>query len=94
MSITNLVDCEVRSVIRFLKSKNIRPAETHRQLVEVYGEAVMDEGNVRKLCRLFNGGRTEMKDERDQDARLSSSGIHDNTRPHTAEKNDKVVGEI
>jgi hypothetical protein len=46
MSITNPADCEVRSVIRFLNAQNIRPAEIHRQRVEVYGEGVMNEGNA------------------------------------------------
>jgi hypothetical protein len=45
----------VRSVIRFLNAKNILAVEIHRQLLEVYGEVVMNEGDVRKWCRLFNG---------------------------------------
>jgi hypothetical protein len=63
MSITNPADCEVRSVIRFLNAKNTHPAEIHRQLVEVYGEGVMNEGNVRKWCCLDNGGRTDVHSE-------------------------------
>jgi hypothetical protein len=58
MLITNLADCEVYSVIQFLNMKNIRPAKIYCRLVEVYGEGVMNEGNVRKWCHLFNGGRT------------------------------------
>jgi hypothetical protein len=38
-------------------------AEIHRHLVKVYGEGVMNEGNVRKWCRLFNGGRTDVHNE-------------------------------
>jgi hypothetical protein len=53
MSISNPADCEVRSVIRFLNAKKVRPAEIHRQLVKVYGEGVMNDGNVRKWCRLL-----------------------------------------
>jgi hypothetical protein len=63
MSIANTADFEVRSVIRFLNAKNIRPAEIHHQLVEVYGEYAMNEGNVCKWCRLFNGGRTDVHSE-------------------------------
>jgi hypothetical protein len=63
MSITNPTDCEVRSVIRFLNAKNIRPAEVHHQLAKVYGEGVMNEGNVCKWCHLFNGGRTDVHNE-------------------------------
>jgi hypothetical protein len=32
--------------------------EIHRHIVEVYGEGAMNEGNVRKGCRLFKEGRT------------------------------------
>jgi hypothetical protein len=46
MSIANPAYCEVRSVIRFLNAKNSSPAEIYRQIVEVYGEGVMNEGNV------------------------------------------------
>jgi hypothetical protein len=35
----------------------------HRQLVEVYGEGVMNKGNVRKWSRLFTGGRTDVHNE-------------------------------
>jgi hypothetical protein len=48
MSITNPAECEVRSVIRFFNWKIIRPAEIYRKLVEVYGESVMNGGNVPK----------------------------------------------
>jgi hypothetical protein len=58
MSINNPANWEVRSMIRFLNAKNIRSAKVHRQLVEVHGEGVMNEGNVQKWCRLFNGGRS------------------------------------
>jgi hypothetical protein len=60
MSITNPADCEAHSVIRFLNTKNILPAEIYQQLVEVYGEGVMKEANGCKSCRLFNGGRTDV----------------------------------
>jgi hypothetical protein len=63
MSITNPANCEVRSVIRFLNVKNICPTEIHHQLVEFYGEGVMKEGNVRKWCHFFNGGRTDVHNE-------------------------------
>ncbi|XP_023219381.1 cullin-1-like [Centruroides sculpturatus] len=51
--------CEVRSVIQFLNTKNVKPVEIHRQLVEIYGENVM----VRKWVRQFNAGRTNVHDE-------------------------------
>jgi hypothetical protein len=40
-------------VIRFLNAKNVRPAEIHRHIVEVYGEGAMKAGSVREWCRLF-----------------------------------------
>jgi hypothetical protein len=36
-------DCEIRSVIRFLNAINMKPADNHRQICEVYSEnAVSD----------------------------------------------------
>jgi hypothetical protein len=38
-------DCEVQSVIRFLNARNVKPADIHRQICEVYGEnAMSDDG--------------------------------------------------
>ena len=55
--------CEVRAVIRFLNAKGVKPIEIHRQLTEGYGESCMDVKNVRKWCREFTAGRTEIHDE-------------------------------
>ena len=55
--------CEVRAVIRFLNAKDLQPIEIHRQLTEVYGESCMDVKNLRKWCREFTAGRTEIHDE-------------------------------
>ena len=55
--------CEVRAVIRFLNAKGVKPIEIHRQLMEVYGESCMDVKNIRKWCREFTAGRTEIHDE-------------------------------
>jgi [histone H3]-lysine36 N-dimethyltransferase SETMAR len=62
-TISDPADCEVRSVIRFLNAKNVKPAEIHRQLVEIYGVLVMSDGMVRKWVRQFNNGRTDVHDE-------------------------------
>ncbi|GBN47492.1 hypothetical protein AVEN_8379-1 [Araneus ventricosus] len=59
-TISDPADCEVRSVIRFLNAKKIKPAEIHRQFVEIYGE---NDGMVRKWVRQFNDGRTNDHDE-------------------------------
>jgi hypothetical protein len=59
--IENLATCEVWSVIRFLNTKNVRLAEI--RIVEVCGEGAMNRGNVRKWCRLFKEGRTNVHDQ-------------------------------
>lgn len=53
MSVFNPADHEVFSVIRFLIVKNFHVPDIHRQLVEVYGESVVSEGKMRKLCSCF-----------------------------------------
>jgi hypothetical protein len=40
MKIQNPASCEIRSVIKFLNVKNVRPAEIYRQ---VYGENAMSD---------------------------------------------------
>ena len=55
--------CEIRSVIRFLNAKKLTPIEIHRQLEEVYGKACISVQHVRKWCREFSEGRTDVHDE-------------------------------
>ncbi|GBM52236.1 hypothetical protein AVEN_31053-1 [Araneus ventricosus] len=62
-TVADPADCEVRSVIRFLNAKNVKPAEIPRQLAEIYGENVMTDGMVRRWVRQFNDGRTNVHDE-------------------------------
>ncbi|GBN05015.1 hypothetical protein AVEN_164093-1 [Araneus ventricosus] len=62
-TIADPADCEVRSVIRFLNAKNVKQAEIHRQVVEIYGEDVITDRMVRKWVRQFNDGRTNVHDE-------------------------------
>jgi transposase len=59
----NPADSEVRSVIRFLNAPNVRTIDIHRQLTAMYGEGVMNDSSVRKWCRMFNAGRTNVYDE-------------------------------
>jgi hypothetical protein len=62
--IENPATNEVRSVVRFLNAESVSPAaEIHRQIVEVHGEGAINEGSVRKWCRLFKEGRTNVHDE-------------------------------
>ena len=56
-------DCEIRSVIRFLNARNVKPADIHRQICEVYGENAMNDGMVRKCVRKFNECSDNVHDE-------------------------------
>ncbi|GBN45960.1 hypothetical protein AVEN_111483-1 [Araneus ventricosus] len=62
-TIADPADCEMRSVIRFLNAKKVKPAESHPQLVEIYGENVMTDGMVRKCVRQFNDGSINVHDK-------------------------------
>jgi len=39
-AIEGAVDCEIRSVIRFLNARNVLPSEVHHQICQVYGAFV------------------------------------------------------
>ena len=60
--ISNPADCAVQGVILFLQTEHVRPSETHRRLVAVYGEHVMNVASVRKWCTIFRNGRTDVHD--------------------------------
>ncbi|GBM78313.1 hypothetical protein AVEN_139728-1 [Araneus ventricosus] len=53
----------MRSIIRFLNAKDVKAAEIHRQISEVYGENIMNEGMVRKSVRAFKDDPTNANDE-------------------------------
>jgi histone-lysine N-methyltransferase SETMAR len=59
----NPADCEVRSAIRSLNAQNVCAIDIHRQLMAVYGEGVMNDSSVRKWCRMFDAGRTNVHDK-------------------------------
>jgi hypothetical protein len=63
MKIENPARCEIRSVIKFLNVKNIRLDEIYRQVCEVYGENAVSDGIVRRWCRVFSEGRTNVHDD-------------------------------
>jgi len=46
--IENRAACEMLSVIRFLNAKNMKPAEIHHQLCDVYGEHAMSSSMVQR----------------------------------------------
>ena len=62
-TIEGAADCEIRSVIRFLKARNVLSSEIHHQIYQVYGDNVMSDGMVRKWVRMFNEGREIVHDE-------------------------------
>ncbi|XP_035232632.1 protein GVQW3-like [Stegodyphus dumicola] len=62
-AIENPASCEVRSVIRFLLAKNLKPMEIYWQECEVYGNNIMNETSIRKWCIQFKNGRTNVHDE-------------------------------
>ena len=47
-TIERAADCEIWSVIRFLKARNVLPSEIHHQTCQVYGDNAMSDGMVRK----------------------------------------------
>jgi len=58
-----VVDCKIRSAIRFLKARNMLPSEIHHQNCQVYGDNVMSDVMFRKWVRMFNEGRENVHDE-------------------------------
>ena len=56
-------DCEIWSVIYFLKARNVLPSEIHHHMCRVYGDNVMSDGMVRKWVRIFNEGRENVHNE-------------------------------
>jgi len=61
--IENPAACEIRSVIRFLNARKVKPIEIYRQICEVYGQNAMSDSMVRRWVRQFNEGRSEVHDE-------------------------------
>ena len=56
--IENHSACEMWSVIHFLNVKNVKLAEIHPQLFDVYGDHAMSSSVVWRWVRLLNEGRT------------------------------------
>jgi hypothetical protein len=42
-------------------------AKIHRELCAVYDQNIISEGNVRRWCRMFKDGRTDVHDEERND---------------------------
>jgi hypothetical protein len=64
MKIENPASCDIRSVIKFLNAKNVHPAEIYWHICEVYGENAISDGMVRRWCRMFSEGETNIHNDR------------------------------
>jgi len=61
--IENSAASKMRAGICFLNAKNMKLAEIHHQLCDVYGEHAMSSSMVRRWVRLFNEGRENVHDD-------------------------------
>jgi transposase len=61
--IVDPANCEARAVIRLLHAEGQSVAEIHLRLCRIYGDNVMSDSCVRKWCRKFKDGRTDVHDE-------------------------------
>jgi hypothetical protein len=57
-------------VIKFSNAKNVHPAEIYQQVCEDSGGNAISDGMVRRWCRMFSEGRTNVHDD-DQSGRPS-----------------------
>jgi hypothetical protein len=55
--------CEMRSVIHFLKARNIKQVYIHRLLCEVYGEHAMSDSMLMRWVRHINERRKNVHDD-------------------------------
>jgi hypothetical protein len=55
--------CDVQPVIRFLSARNMKLADSHRQLCEVYGEHATSDSLVKRWLTHFNEGRENEHDD-------------------------------
>jgi len=62
-TIEGAADCEIWSVIRFLKARNVLPSEINHQICQVYGDDDMSVGVVRKWVGMFNERRENLHNE-------------------------------
>jgi len=60
------VKCEMRSIIRFLNTKDKCPAEIHKKIVAVYGN-IANWQNETKWCHEYSEGRTDVHNEQRSD---------------------------
>ncbi|XP_018574826.1 uncharacterized protein LOC108913710 [Anoplophora glabripennis] len=75
--------CEIRAVIRLLHAKKLEPIDIYRQLSEIYVQKCISVQHVRKWCREFSNGCTDIHDEK-RSGRLSISD-------ETVEKIERIL---
>jgi hypothetical protein len=56
-------NCEIWSVVHFLNARNVKPADIHCQICDVYSEHAMIDGMVRKWYRKYTERRDNVHDE-------------------------------
>ena len=59
-----------------MNARNVKPADSHCQICEVYGENAMSDGMVRKWVRKFNEGRDNVHDDPQSDRPSMVRGGH------------------
>jgi hypothetical protein len=95
MKIENPATCEVRPVIRFSEAKTIHPAEIYGQIVKAYDKGATDESNVRKWCRLFREGRTNVQgEERSARPSLFADDLNENMKAEIPENGLFTIYEL
>ena len=52
-----------RCVIEFLHAEKIAPNDTHRRLVNVYGDQTVDVSTMRRWVARFSSGDSDMEDK-------------------------------
>jgi hypothetical protein len=73
---------EMWPIIRFLNARNMKPADIHRQLCEVYEERAMIDSMVWRWVRRFNEGRENVHD----DTRSGRLSVVNEDLVHTVEE--------
>jgi hypothetical protein len=70
---------------------NTQPTKIHHQLVEEYGEGVMNERNVHNWCCLFNGESTDVHNEAQSGLSVITGDLKDRVDVHIHENtNDEL----
>ena len=65
-TIEGATDCEIRSVIRFLNTRNVLPSDIHHQICQVYGDNAMSSG-VHRIFFFGRGSTNSVEDRENGD---------------------------